>query len=204
MVSVPLLTLTAPLLLNCRKLVVAVPVPAATTRVPLLLKLSGDTQQLDPPIMVPVFMVRVPVLLRVVVPLSSTSPDPASVVWPWKARTTGAEVGEVRFLVAVPLMVVPMPLPTSRLPLMVPPVHEKLPVPVKLPVPRNVAPPVWSTVVPAPIDTPVARAIWALWSNSSVPPPLRPAPGLNSPGPTVTCSLLPSPTSRPARSAFRC
>ena len=90
---------------------------------------------------------------------------------------TRAEVGEVKLLTAVPLMAVPMPLPTSRLPSMVPPVQEKLPVPVKPPVPRNVAPPVWSTVVPAAIDTPVARVILALWSNSSVPPPLMPALG---------------------------
>ena len=77
---------------------------------------------------------------------------------------------------------------------MVPPFHRKLPVPVKLPGPVNPAPPVSSTAVPAPIDRLLARVICAPWSNSAVPPPLMWTPGLNSPGPTVTRSVLPAPT----------
>src|SRR5580704_14286953 len=194
MVSVPPVTLTVPLLLKARLLVVAVPLPAATVRVPLLVKLSGDAQQVPAPTLAPVFMVSVPVLLRVVVPCRSTSPDPSSVVAPWKASTTGAVVGEVRFLVAVPLIVVSIVLATSRLPSMVPPLQAKLPAPVKLPGPRNVPRPS-CTVVPDWICTLLARVIEAFCSKSRVPPPVRMTPGLNSPGPTVSISVLPAPTS---------
>ena len=59
-------------------------------------------------------------------------------------------VGEVRFLVAVPLIVVVMPLATSRLPLMVPPLQENFPPPVKLPGPENLAFPASDMALPAP------------------------------------------------------
>jgi hypothetical protein len=62
--SVPPLTLTVPLLLNCMLVVAAVPVPAATRSVPPLLKVSGAAQQTDAPTVVPVFSVIVPRLPR--------------------------------------------------------------------------------------------------------------------------------------------
>src|SRR5215471_18648418 len=114
MLSVPLATLTVPLLLNARLVVLATPVPAATVRVPPLVKWSGDTQQLPALTVVPGPMVRVPRLLRVVVPFSLTSPVPFRAVVPWRVRAVGVVAGEVRLLRAVPLIVVAMPLATLR------------------------------------------------------------------------------------------
>src|SRR5579864_482531 len=104
MARVPPVILTVPLLLKAMLVTVAVLVPAATVRVPPLVKLSGATQQTDPPTVVPPCIVKVPRLLRVVVPLSSTSPDPVTVVAPWRVTAVGVLVGDVMVLVAVPLM----------------------------------------------------------------------------------------------------
>src|SRR6266550_1952737 len=89
--SVPLLTLTVPLLVKARLLVVAVPVPVATMSVPLLLNVSGATQQVDA-LIVPICQVRVPWFFRLVVPLRSTGPEPIRVVGPWRVRAVGVVV----------------------------------------------------------------------------------------------------------------
>jgi hypothetical protein len=115
-------------------------------------------------------------------------------VAPCRVSAVGVLLGEVRLLALVPLIVVVMVLPTSRLPLMVPPLQAKLPAPVKLPGPRNVPRPSF-TVVPDWICTLLARVIEAFCSKSRVPPPVMITPGLNSPGPTVSISVLPAPTS---------
>src|SRR5215469_3172728 len=115
MARVPPVILTVPLLAKARLVTVAVLVPAATVSVPPLLKWSGCTQQTDAPIVVPAAIVRVPRLLRVVVPLSSSSPEPCSAVAPCRVSAVGVLVGDVRALVAVPLIVVWIVEPTSRL-----------------------------------------------------------------------------------------
>src|SRR5512142_1794753 len=84
--------------------------------------------------------------------------------------------------------------PTSRLPSMVPPVQENLPAPTKVPGPENSAFPVSVIVLPAVMDTPVARVIDAPISNWSVPPPDRLLPAPKVPGPPITSSRLPGPT----------
>src|SRR5579859_185773 len=60
-----------------------------------------------------------------------------------------------------------MVLATSRFPMMVPPVHENVPLPVKLPGPDNSAFPVSTTVVAAAIDTLAARVNASPRSNST-------------------------------------
>src|SRR6516164_10461602 len=95
----PPVILTVPLLLNAMLVMVAVLVPAATVSVPPLVRLSGATQQTEPPIVVPPCIVRVPRLFRVVVPLSSTSPDPWTVVAPCRVSAVGVLVGDVMALV---------------------------------------------------------------------------------------------------------
>src|SRR5262249_24256042 len=114
-------------------------------------------------------MVRVPRLLRVVVPFSLTSPVPFRAVVPWRVRAVGVVAGEVRLLRAVPLIVVAMPLATLRLPLMVPPVQENFPPPVKLPGPEIFPCPASAIVRPGPMDTGEARVIAAPCSNCRVP-----------------------------------
>src|SRR5579859_7782956 len=87
-----------------------------------------------------------------------------------------------------------MVLATSRFPMMVPPVHENVPLPVKLPGPDNSAFPVSTTVVAAAIDTLAARVNASPRSNSTAPPPLRWSPAVSVPGPPNTSSTLPGPT----------
>src|SRR5215471_8617060 len=104
MLSAPLATLTVPLLLKAR-LVTSAPPLAATVTVPPLVKRSGDVQQVPALIVVPFPIVRVPRLSRVVVPLRPTSAGPCSVVVPCRVRAVGVVAGEVRALVADPLIV---------------------------------------------------------------------------------------------------
>ncbi len=125
---------------------------------------------------------------------ASSSPVPWTVVGPWKASRAWVLPGDIRVFVVVPLIVVWIVLATSRLPSMVPPVQESLPPPTRVPGPKNSAFPVSVRVLPAATDTPVARVWCAPRSNWSVPPPLMPTPGLNSPTPAVTSSRLPGPT----------
>src|SRR6516165_5005905 len=103
MLNVASARLTVPLLLKAR-LVMATS-PCALT-VPALVKWSGAVQQLVALIVVKFPMVRVPRLSRVVVPPRSPSAGSFRAVVPWRVRAVGAVVGEVRTLVAAPLIVV--------------------------------------------------------------------------------------------------
>ncbi len=170
------------------------PEEPATVSVPVLRNSStGGTQHALASTVAPVLMVNAPEELMSAAK-ASTGPAPSTVVGPWKASREWVLPGDISCFLVVPLTVVWMLLPTSRLPSMVPPVQENLPLPTKVPGPKNSAFPVSVMVVLVLMNTPVASVIDAPISNWSVPPPLRLAPGPNAPGPPVTSSRLPGTT----------
>lgn len=145
--NAPVATETEPWSSKSAKVTFAVPAFGKDS-LPVLVNLSGDTQQAPARIDVPGSIVKVPVLVMFDWLIPST-PDPLSVVAPCSVSVIRLPFGDASDLNKVPLMAVLVA--TSMLAEMVPPVHRNSPPPVTPPVPVNEALPVSWRVVPVPM-----------------------------------------------------